>query len=242
MESQYEDEIEIDLKELFFLLLHAWKLIVLSAIFFAVVTTIVNQFLITPQYDSTAKMYVIPKTEDSSFANIQVGTSLTQDYLDVVQSRPVLEEVIEDMKLDQEYKELVPKITVENPTDTRVLEITVRDDDPVTAKKIVDEITKVSTNFIADRMNQDKPKVLQWGYVDVDPISPRIKRNTCIGFVAGGLLMSLLIIINHIMNDTICDTEAIEKYLELNTLAEIPENKINGQKKKRGKGKRKWKK
>lgn len=239
MESQYEyeDEMEIDLEELFFLLLHAWKRIVFSAFFFAVVVAIINQMLLTPQYESTAKLYVIPKTEDSNLADIQAGTSLTQDYLDVVQSRPVLEEVIENLKLDQEYKELVKKVSVENPTDTRVLEITVRDTDPSQAKKIVDGITEVSTDFIAERMNQDKPNILQLGYVDSEPVTPKTKRNTCIGFMAGGFMMSLFILINHMLNDTISDAEMIEKYLGLNTLAEIPEINQKRKKKTRGRGK-----
>lgn len=45
-----EEEMEIDLKELFFELLAHWKMIVLSAILTGVIAMLVNIFLITPKY------------------------------------------------------------------------------------------------------------------------------------------------------------------------------------------------
>ena len=60
MEKQYEsDEIEIDLKELFFEVLGEWKKIAISTILLALIMFVISAFVITPQYQSTSKLYVL---------------------------------------------------------------------------------------------------------------------------------------------------------------------------------------
>ena len=91
MELKYEDEIEIDLKELFFLLLGSWKMLLLSSVLMAAIVAVFNIYVMTPTYSATAKLYVFPKsTSLSSFADIQLGDSLTQDYMEVITGKFVV--------------------------------------------------------------------------------------------------------------------------------------------------------
>ncbi len=79
------DEIEIDLKDLLFEILIYWKWIVLATIITAGITFAVSKFVIIPQYESTSELYVLSKsTSITSLADIQTGTSLTNDYIVVV--------------------------------------------------------------------------------------------------------------------------------------------------------------
>ncbi len=222
--SQNEnDEIEIDLGELFFVLLGHWKRIVLAAVLAAAVVFAYCSLLVTPQYESTAKLYVLSKsTSLTSLADVQLGTSLTQDYMEVVNSRPVLEEVIEKLALEDTYEELRDRLEVENPSDTRILAITVRDPDPERAKEIVDEVADASADFIADKMDQDSPNVFENGYVNKEKVSPARMRDSAIGGLVGALLAVALVVVLHLMNDTVMATDDIEKYLGMNTLASIP--------------------
>ena len=104
MERQFEndEEIEIDLKELFGELISNWKIILVSTIFAAIIGFSVSEFLITPKYESVSQMYVFTKsTSITSLADLQTGTSLTNDYMVVVAGRPVLEQVIKNLELDE---------------------------------------------------------------------------------------------------------------------------------------------
>lgn len=84
-----EEEMEIDLKELFFELLAHWKMIVLSAILTGVIAMLVNIFLITPKYQSTYGLYVLTKSsETTSLSDLQTGSNLTNDYMVVTVSPP----------------------------------------------------------------------------------------------------------------------------------------------------------
>ena len=84
----------------------------------------------------------------------------------------MLEQVIENLGLDETYSSLKKKVTLNNPSNSRILEITVRDANPSMAKKIADEIARVSVAFIQQKMDQDAPNIIQKGYSDGEPVSP----------------------------------------------------------------------
>ena len=160
-----DNEIEIDLKELFLEIIANWKWIIISMLLLGGIGFSVSYFLMTPKYESTAKLYVLSKsTSITSLADIQTGTSLTNDYMVVVKDRPVLDQVIKNLGLEENYDSLQAKVSLNNPANSRILEITVTDPDPERAKVIADEIANVSSAFIAEKMQQDPPTIEQYGY------------------------------------------------------------------------------
>lgn len=226
MKSQYEDTIEIDLKELFFAILKQWKRILFFSILIAVIVAAVNVFMLSPQYSSTSKLYVFPKGNSTSgYTDVQLGTSLTQDYMEVITGKSIVEQVIKNLDLHMDYEDLEKDLTIVNKEDTRIVEITVVNKNPRMAKKIADEFAKISVDYISSKMKQDPPNILEKGNLADKPDGPQVVRNTCIGFCVGFLLMITLVSISYFMNNTLDDAETIERYLGLNNLAEIPDSK-----------------
>ena len=225
MEKHYEidDEIEIDLKELFFELLNNWVMIGLSTVLVAVIAFCISAFIMVPQYESTSELYVLSKsTSITSLADIQTGTNLTNDYIVVVKNRPVLELVIKNLELEETYSSLKEKVAINNPSNSRILQITVTDENPDRAKAIADEIANVGSAFIAEKMQHDAPTILQYGYADGEPVSPNKMMNTVLGAAIGAFLAMAIVIISYLMNDTIMTAEDIERKLGLNVLGTLP--------------------
>lgn len=225
MEKHYDDdEIEIDLKALFFELLDNWVLIAVSTILVAVIAFCISKFIMVPQYTSTAQMYVFTKsTSITNLVDLQTGSSLASDYKVVITGRPVLEQVIKNLKLEDEtYGSLGEKVAVTNPANSRILEITVTHPNPELAKLIADEIAKVSGTFISDKMDQDPPSVIQYGYVAEYPISPNTLMNTVLGAAIGAFLAMAIVIISFLLNDTIMTTDDIERKLGMHVLGSLP--------------------
>lgn len=217
------DEVEIDLKELFFELLGHWKLIALSMILVALIAFVGSRFLMIPMYESTSQLYVLSKsTSITSVADLQIGTNLTSDYMEVISGRPVLEQVITNLGLDEDYASLYHRVTLENPSDSRIMKITVTDADPEMAKTIADEIAEVSAAYIAEKMDQDPPNIIQYGYADNEQVSPNVAKNTVIGALLGLLLAVGVITLSYILNDTISNPDDLEKKLGLHVLATLP--------------------
>ena len=143
MENQNQrsnEETEIDLAELFWVLWRKLPLMIAVGLFTALLAFGGSKFLMTPTYQSVTKIYILNK-QDSSSANVtyndlQAGTQLVKDYSELIKSRFVLEAVIEQLDLPISYEQLSGKVAVSTPTDTRVISITVTDSSPVMAMKI----------------------------------------------------------------------------------------------------------
>ena len=235
-EFENDDEIEIDLRELFLALKKKIVWILLAAIIFAGAAGLITKFAMTPIYSSTAQLYVVSKGGLSQLTDLTMGTQLTQDYMVIVKTRPVLDKVIEDLHLDMDYKELGDKITVENPSDTRIMQITVKDKDPEVAKEITQDLAEVTAHTVAKKMDVKSPTIIEKAYKAEQPDSPSLKKNLVIGALLGFILMAAAIVIQYLMNDTILKEEDIEKYLGINTLAQLP--LVKGSKKRTKKVKR----
>ena len=77
-EQDFDNEIEIDLKDLFLEIISYWQWIILVTIATGAVAFAISRFMITPMYESTSELYVLSKsTSITSLADIQTGTSLT---------------------------------------------------------------------------------------------------------------------------------------------------------------------
>ena len=161
----------------------------------------------------------------------------------IVEGRPVLEQVIENLGLDETYSSLKKKVTLNNPSNSRILEITVRDANPSMAKKIADEIARVSVAFIQQKMDQDAPNIIQKGYSDGEPVSPNTMKNTAIGGVLGMFLAIAVIVVAYLFNDTIMNADDVQKKLGLNVLGTLPleEAEYDGEKERKRKRRKKKK-
>ena len=173
-----DDEVEIDLRELYYALKKRVLVILAAVLAGAVIAGAATKLLMTPVYSATSTMLVLTKeTTLSSLADLQIGSQLTKDYNILITSRTVLQDVVDELNLDMTYKELMECITIENPSDTRILSITAIDKDPKMAKKIADTLAKTSADFIGDKMEVTPPKVIEEGEVPTIQTSPSTKKN-----------------------------------------------------------------
>ena len=221
-----DDEVEIDLREILQALKRKILLILMVALIGGCGAGAYTQFMMTPIYSSTSSMLVLSKeTTLTSLADLQLGASLTSDYTVLITSTPVLEQVIENLKLDMTAEDLRKTISINNPTDTRILEITVNNADSALAKEIVDEVANVSSSFIGDKMEVVPPKIIEVGKIATIRTSPSVKKNAEIGFLLGFVACAAIVVVLTIMDDTIKTEEDIEKYLGISVLAKVPDRK-----------------
>lgn len=226
MEVLESDEIVIDLRDLLsHLLMKVW-MIVLGGILAAGIGYGVSNYVLTPQYTSTTQLYVMGKTQSISeltLSDFQIGSQLTSDYMIIIKSRPVMEEVIENLSLDVDYRGLRSIMDITNPSGTRILAISIRYPDAYMAKEIVDEIARVACKRIQETMELEQPHIFEYGYVESYPSSPNVKKNTLLGGIVGSFLVVGILILMYILDDSINSPEDVERYLGMSTLGTIPE-------------------
>lgn len=240
MEQNNNDVIEIDLREIFMVLLHWWWVMLLSAIIIGASAFAVSKFVITPTYESTTRIVILSKQNESTsltYSDVQLGTQLTKDYAELIKSRYVIEQVLETFRLDTDYEDFIEKVDVVTPTDTRIIDITMTDPDPLLAKEMVDEIRTVAAVRIKEVMDIEAVNVVDEGNLPENPANPSIPKWTVIGALLGAFAAAAVILIRFLLDDTIKTSEDVEKYLNLSTLALIPisvtEEEEAGKKKRR---------
>lgn len=222
-EQRIDDEIEIDLVDLFHVMLDKLWYIILSLLIGAMLAGTITRFAITPQFQSTSMIYVLGKTTSlSSAIDLQLSRQLTVDFEVLATSRPVVERVIMGLDLDMTYEELLTIVEVTNPDNSSILKMTVTYPDPKLAKDIANEFATATAERIAKVMVTDKPSTVEEAVIAKKPVSPSMKKNVTIGGLIGALLMVAVIVVRYLLDDTISTAEDAKKYLNMNVMASIP--------------------
>jgi len=224
METNNNDVIEIDLLELAGVLLNKWWLIILVSITTAIIGFAISFFLIVPTYESTTKIYILNKNDNQTvtYSDVQLGSQLTKDYSELINSRYVLEEVAQKLNLDMEYSYMKKIISVTTPSDTRIVSITVEDKDPVMAMNIANAVRESASVHISNVMDIDAVNIVESANMPTKKSSPSYTKSVLLGGIVGCVLVCAILLIGYLMNDTIKTSEDVEKFLGLSTLGIIP--------------------
>ncbi len=203
--------------------LHQWVLVVAAVVLMALVCGICSALVLTPTYQSTSSLYVLSKSSaTASLTDLKASTNLANDYIEVIKSRPVLELVISNLGLDETYSDLYKKVSVSSDSDSRIVEITVSDDDPVRAMNLANELAEISSAFIAYRMDQDPPSMIESGYANYQPVAPKVGRNTVLGALVGCVAAVAVIVMHAMLRDGIMSPDDLQENLHLPVLASLP--------------------
>lgn len=219
------EEIEIDLRQLFSAIWRRKLIIILVGIIGAFLGLMFTKFIITPNYESVTKIYIMNKQDgnQTTYNDLQTSSILTKDFLVLVVSRPVLERVISELGLSYKVDELAENIEVTSETDTRILSIIVKDEDPFMAKQIADSVREVSREQIMQVMDIEAVNIVEDGSLPEEAVNTNYRLNIIIGALLLIIITAGVIILRSILDDTIKTPDDIEKYLGTSVLGTIPQ-------------------
>ena len=228
--QQRDGEMEIDLGELFLRLLDRWYVIVAAALIGTLISGVWTFYFVTPLYQATTKLYILNSNNSAiNLADLQIGSQLATDYTYVFDNWVVHERVIEELGLPYNYKQMEGMIRVNNPSGTRLLEITITSPDAREAQLIADTYAEVGSEFISATMNTEKPTRFQPARLPTKPSSPSKARNLILGFLIGAFLACAVIVIDFIRDDKVRTADDITKLLGLPTLGVVTmQNAMHG--------------
>ncbi len=222
-----DDEIEIDISALLHQLLRFWWTMVLGVGIGICCAWFYTTKCMTPMYSASSMVYMRGSDNDAnpavSLQELQVSTELTNDYEIIFKSRPIMEKVIKALDLKMSYKQLAARVEISNPTDTRILKVSIKDKNPKIAKDIVNKIVYYGMESV-EEIDSKEPYLIEEAIEDHDKVGPNLKMNVLIGGLVGGILVAGIILLQFLLNDRIVSSDDVEKYLELPVLCEIMED------------------
>ena len=220
-------EIAIDIVQLFKILWKKKIAIILTAIVAAVIAFGVSSFVLTPEYSSTTRIYVVNRnqSEKTGLTNqdLQAGTYLVKDYKEIILSQDVLEKVISNLKLEKTVKALSKKIQVTVPVDTRIVLITVKDAQPEEASRIANALREVAAEKIISVTRVSDVTTLEEARPALTPSSPNIRRNTALAFLVGGAVMVISVLLLELLDDRVKRPEDVEEVMQVALLGIVPD-------------------
>jgi capsular polysaccharide biosynthesis protein len=218
----------IRLKDLWDLFVHRIVVIALAAVITAGSLFVYDRISYTPQYTSTATLYIKQQAEGNltvmdAYNEFSLALRLVKDCDYLLKSRTVLQGVIDELDLDISYSQLHARVSTTNPTNTRVLEVTAIGDTPQQAKAIVDKICDIASVKMEEAMGLKQVNLYEYG---TTPTHPSNRMNMLIYVLAGGaaaMLTFAVFMLMFLLDDRIRNDEDMERLLGLTILAEIPD-------------------
>ncbi len=218
---------EISIKEVLFILKKRMKLILSLFLVAILLSGIISVFVLDKVYQANTTLMVGRPKDYASDANIQynellLNQKLVSTYGELIKTRAVAEEVIDNLNLDLSYEQYKEKVNVSLVKDTELIQIIVKDNDPSVARITADETANVFMDKVQEIMKVDNVHVIDKAEIPTQPVSPNVILNIAIAAVLGLMIGVFLSFLLEFLDNTIKTPEDVEKYLNLPVLGSIP--------------------
>lgn len=227
MDNQGTNKV-VTLKDLWELFLQRLWVMVLAAVICVAAFAGISLVTYEPMYESTATLYILRQTSedttsDDASNDFSLALKVVNDCTYLLKSHTVLDRTIEELDLAMTYEELYEQVTTRNPSDTRILEVSVEAETPEQAKLIVDKVCEIGQESITSAMGFEQVNLFAYGTLEDEPSnSTSILVYLIIGAAAAVLTYSVFLVI-FLLDDRIRSSEDIERQLHLSVLGEIPD-------------------
>ena len=223
-----DQTMEIDLIDLFGYYMNHLPLLIAAVVAGALIVGVSSIRFIPKRYTATSRMYMISASSDSvvDLSDLNIGASLSNDYVELMKSRPVLEDVINRLGLAYTYDQLSSMISLNVVSNTRIVRISVTSTDPEEAMSIANQMAWTSKSRLPVVMDAPAPSIAEEAVLPKVKSSPSLSRNVMMGallFLAAALAA---LTFTYMMDDTVKSAEDVEREFGIMPLSVIPEGRI----------------
>ena len=227
--SQNQGYLEIDIRELFGLLLKKCWIIILCVIIAAGASGYYSYTRLTDYYSANATIFLGKEATEGTIGlgTISLNNQLMSDYMSLINSRLVADTVVERLDLKIPGQAIQYAINAySNNSDakvlTRMFTISYQSADPVQAADIVNTTCDVVIEKAKEIFGVDNAQVVDTALVPQYPIGPNRNKNIMIAALAGAVLGIIFIFSIEFLDRTFKKPRDIERVLGLTVLGTIP--------------------
>ncbi|MBQ8797580.1 MAG: hypothetical protein IJZ56_05250 [Oscillospiraceae bacterium] len=224
--NEYSSGFEIDIWHMFKVILsRLWMILLVGAIGGAL-SVGYARLMVTPTYASSIQLYVNNQYPDSpgfSSSQITAGRELVDTYMVILESRNVLEDVLEMTELDYTYNQLKSMVSATAVNETEVFTVTVTGTDPEDAHQLANALADILPDKIAAVVDGSSVRVVDYAVKNGNPVAPSYSRYAMLGVLAGLFMSLLVVVVNDILDTRIHSEEHLATvYKDVPLLAVIP--------------------
>lgn len=218
----------ITLKDIWNVFLKYFVVIVLVATIITGVFILIKTATYTPRYQSTATLYILRQNDDGTTggavaSDFSLALNVVNDCTYILKMHSVLDSVRDELGLDIPYEQLKKNVSTSNPTNTRILEVTVEAESPELARSIVDSICTVGAEKIKEDMGFAQVNISEYGIIDTEPCNKTSILVYPLLWMLCAIVVYVVFLIAYILDDGIRSDDDVRKYLGLSVLGDIPD-------------------
>lgn len=216
----------IDLKDLFDYYKSKLGVVILFVVLVGILGCLYGLFIQKPMYKSSTSIVLISEAKDNSqltYNDVSVNQNLVSTYSEIVKSKRVLGQVINNLNLNYTYGALSNNIEVSSVTGTQIIKITVTDENSKTAMKVANEIGKVFAKEIPELYNISNVNILDTAEVAPSAYNVNITKQSAISLLAGLVLGLGVVFVMYYFDRSVKNASQIEDKLKLPVLATVRE-------------------
>lgn len=225
---------EIDLKELFEYVKNKLGLIIVITVGICLLGCIYGLVFQKPMYKSYTTVILGSNATNSSQTitqtDITINRNLVDTYAQIVTSRRVLDQVINELNLDISYESLKSKISVSAVNNTEIIKINAEDKDAIKAKNIANITANYFKKEIVDLYNMNNVNILDEAIQEKNPYNINIAKQIIVYFMIGLILAIGIVFVVFYFDRTIKSAEQVEQKIKLPILGSVEEYQKGGKK------------
>ncbi|KAA0098822.1 polysaccharide biosynthesis tyrosine autokinase [Mycolicibacterium sp. P1-18] len=213
--------------------------VIFGAIVIAVLAAVAYGAVAPKQYEASTRLFV-STTSDGTNTQTNDGGLFAQrrvlSYTQLLTSEILAQRTVDKLGLDMTATDLRHEVTATAPTDTVVIDVTVRDHSAARARDIANTL---SDEFVVMAAGLETPDlgarpnarvvVQQRANIPDDPVAPKTLQLLAIAAVAGALIGLLVATVLYLLDDTVRLSEDLEKATGVGEVGNIPLDR-NGRK------------
>lgn len=221
---------EIDLKELFDFVKNKLGLLITVTVGVCLLGCIYGLLIQKPMYKSYTTIILSGSDSQITQSELTLNKNLVDTYAEIVKSRRVLEQVIDELDLDMTYEKLTNKISVSAVNNTEIIKITVTDTNPIEAKNIANVTANFFSKEVVKLYKMNNVNVLDEANESNNPYNINIVKQIIIYFFIGLIIGAGVLFIIFYFDRTIKSAEQVEQKIKLPILGSVEEFTKGGKK------------
>ena len=176
-----------------------------------------------PMYSSSTTVILGGSSETITQNDITINKNLVNTYTEIVKSRRVLEQVINELSLDLDYSKLNSFITVKPVNNTEIIKIIVNSEDSLESMNIANSTATFFSKEVKELYNMDNVSILDSAIEATNPYNINIPKQLCIYLILGISIAFCIIFIMFYFDRTIKSVEQVEQKIKLPILGSVQE-------------------
>ncbi len=214
---------EINLKEVYSYFKSRLLWMILAIVVIVIIGNVYTILTRVPMYQSNTTIVLVGESKkEYSQTDSQLNQNLIGTYSEIITSRKVLQQVIDNLKLKMTVDELSQNITTSSVEDTEIIRITVNNEKKKMAAEIANEVADVFSDEIQDIYNLENVAIIDKAEVAKEPYNINYVKDNVIYLMIGVVLSFGVVFVMYYFDTTIKSSEIVEEKLGLTVIGIVP--------------------